>query len=286
MIDKYTIVDGHTHTFATDELAGKIIESFNVLYEIGFNLPGTGSIKDVLSNMLVHGIDYTIMANFAPAKILHKNNLWALEVSKLHKNLIPLVSFHPEMDENLLELLEEYIGKGARGIKLHPMAQAFDPNHRNLMEVYSHCNKMKFPIQFHCGRVSNARLNQFSDLEAILPIIKKYRDLPIILNHMADGNMEDVLSLAGNFENVYFDTSIVITGYPPIMQVNEPSWLDDEQMLDIVNKIGSERVLFGSDYPWGSPGHDIQRLLKSNLSTTQKRQIMGENSLKLYKINK
>lgn len=285
MIDNLTIVDGHVHTFATDELAGKIIESFNVLYEIDFNLPGTGSISDVLSNMKKNGIDYTVMANFAPAKILHKNNLWALEVSRNNRNLIPLVSFHPEMDEAMLKLIEVYIAGGARGIKLHPMAQAFDPNHRKLMEVYSYCNEIRFPIQFHCGRVSNARLNEYSDLEVILPIIKKYGDIPIILNHMADGNMEDVLRLAQNFGNVYFDTSIVITGYPPIMRVNEPSWLDDEKIIDIVNKIGSERVLFGSDYPWGSPAHDVQRFKKINLNNSQKKQIMGENALRLYKIH-
>jgi uncharacterized protein len=284
MIENYTIVDGHVHTFATDDIAGRIIEAFNILYEIDFNLPGTGSIKDVLGNMNKNGIDFTVMANFAPAKILHRNNLWALEVSKQNKSLIPLVSFHPEMDEKLIEVLEGYIKGGARGIKLHPMAQAFNPNHKDLKEVYCYCNDIGFPIQFHCGRVSNARLNQYSDLDTIMPIIEKYSKMPIILNHMADGSMEDVLRLAENFDNVYFDTSIVITGYPPIMRVNEPSWIDDSLVIDLINKIGSERVLFGSDYPWGSPGHDAQRLIKSNLSQIQKRQIMGENALKLYKI--
>lgn len=32
MIENYTIVDGHVHTFATDEIAGRIIEAFNILY--------------------------------------------------------------------------------------------------------------------------------------------------------------------------------------------------------------------------------------------------------------
>jgi len=42
-------------------------------------------------------------------------------------NLIPLVSFHPDMDVSFTSLLEEYISDGAKGIKLHPMAQDLIP---------------------------------------------------------------------------------------------------------------------------------------------------------------
>lgn len=284
MIDDVTIVDGHVHTFATDEIAYRIIESFNSLYEIEFNLPGTGSIQNVLGNMDQNGIDYTVMANFAPAKILHKNNLWALEVAKHNKRLIPLVSFHPEMEGNLEKLLEEYILKGARGIKLHPMAQGYPPDIKEFEGLYQVCNEAGFPIQFHCGRVSNARLNEYSDLDVILPVIKKYGSIPVVLNHMADGSLEDVLRLSETYGNVLFDTSIVITGYPPIMRVNEPSWLEDGLIVELIGKIGSERVLFGSDYPWGSPGHDIKRILNFGLSRIQRENILGRNAMKLYRI--
>jgi predicted TIM-barrel fold metal-dependent hydrolase len=284
MKGKFTVVDGHVHTFSSDDVSEKIINSFNKMYDIEFTNPGTGTIEDVLQNMNKTGIDYTIMANFAPAKIIHKNNSWSLEVGKKYESLVPLVSFHPDMQEPMDILMEEYIKNGAKGIKLHPMAQCFDPNDDRLEKVYKISSEAAFPIVFHCGRVSNARLNNYADIDMILPVIKKYPKIPFVLTHMVDGNIGDVFKLADMYENVYFDTSIVITGYPPLLEVNEPSWQDDEVVEYVINKVGAHRVIFGSDYPWGSPGHDLNRFMEMEIEDSQKSMILGENAIKLFKI--
>jgi predicted TIM-barrel fold metal-dependent hydrolase len=284
MIDKYIIVDGHVHTFPSDDVSKKVLQSFNKVYNIEFNNPGTGSIDDVLKNMEKHHIDYTVMANFTPPKVLDENNRWTISISKRYKNLVPLISFHPDMAGCLGSLLESYINNGARGIKIHPMAQGFPPDHKRLEDVYKYCNDIKFPIIFHCGRVSNARINKFSDLDMIMPVIEKYSDIPFVLTHMADGDVDAVINISKNFENVYFDTSIVITGYPPILEANEPSWTSDSEVEDVINTIGANRVIFGSDYPWGSPGHDLERILKMNLNEEQTKLIIGWNALNLFKI--
>jgi predicted TIM-barrel fold metal-dependent hydrolase len=252
------------------------------MYDIEFENPGTGTIDDVLINMENEGIDYTVMANFAPAKILHSNNKWTLEESRKHPNLIPLVSFHPDMDESFTSLLDEYILDGAKGIKLHPMAQGFDPKDKRLEGIYEFCSDIAFPIVFHCGRVANARLNRFSDVETLEPLIARYESIPFILTHMADGNVKDVLRLSKSYENVYFDTSIVISGYPPIRETNKPSWLDDSIPEGVINEIGAERLVFGSDYPWGSPAWDLKRFMGMKLSSEQKKIILGENAMKLF----
>lgn len=281
MTQKYTIIDGHAHTFSS-EVSSKIIQSFNKIYNIDFINSGTGTVSDVLKVMNENNIAYTIMANFAPPKILHDNNLWTINMSKKHKSLIPLVSFHPDMEGDLCILLEYYIEHGARGIKIHPMAQGFEPGHTGLKRLYEYCNSIRFPIVFHCGRVSNARLNEYSDIDRIIPVIEKYCHIPFILTHMADGNIEYVVSLANKYENVFFDTSIVITGYPPILKVNQPSWREDSTVESVIKEIGAEKVLFGSDYPWGSAKHDIERFIKMDLSEEQKKLILGENSKKLF----
>ncbi|WP_265443023.1 amidohydrolase family protein [Acetivibrio straminisolvens] len=282
MIGNFIIVDGHVHTFSSEEISLKILQSFNKMYDIEFENPGTGTIDDVLINMENEGIDYTVMANFAPAKILHSNNKWTLEESRKHPNLIPLVSFHPDMDESFTSLLDEYILDGAKGIKLHPMAQGFDPKDKRLEGIYEFCSDIAFPIVFHCGRVANARLNRFSDVETLEPLIARYESIPFILTHMADGNVKDVLRLSKSYENVYFDTSIVISGYPPIRETNKPSWLDDSIPEGVINEIGAERLVFGSDYPWGSPAWDLKRFMGMKLSSEQKKIILGENAMKLF----
>lgn len=285
MVNNIEIIDSHVHTFSDDDIAGKIISSFNRIYDIEFTNPGNGTIANVLKNMEAGGIDRTVMVNFAPPKIIHQNNMWTLETAnKSEGKLIPLVSFHPEMDGVLTEHLENYIELGAKGIKLHPMAQGFDVRDERLDDLFRTCNEKHFPIVIHCGRVSNARLNEYSDFECILPIIQNYTELPIILAHMADGNAERCLEVSKKYNNVYFDTSIVITGYPEIMAVNEPSWLDDKEVVSIINKIGAEKVVFGSDFPWGSPLHDLDRIMNIELDFSQKQLIFSGNAKRLFKL--
>ena len=285
MVNNIEIIDSHVHTFADDDVAGKIISSFNRIYDIEFRNPGNGTIANVLKNMEAGGIDRTVMVNFAPPKIIHQNNMWTLETAKNSEGkLIPLVSFHPEMEGVLTEYLDNYIELGAKGIKLHPMAQGFDVRDERLDGLFQTCNEKHFSILIHCGRVSNARLNEYSDFECILPIIQKYPELPIILAHMADGNVERCLEVSKKYNNVFFDTSIVITGYPEIMDVNEPSWPDDKEVISIVNEIGAEKVIFGSDFPWGSPIHDLVRIMNFNLDNSQKELIFSGNAKRLFSL--
>lgn len=285
MFNNFEIIDCHVHTFASDDIAKKIMSSFNKLYDIEFRNPGNGTIPNVLENMNQVGIDRTVMANFAPPKILDNNNMWTIETANnSHGRLVPLVNFHPDMEGSISEHFERYVQLGAKGIKLHPMAQGFDIRDPRMDELYRKCSEHKFTILVHCGRVSNARLNEFSDFESIVPIIEKYPDIPVILAHMADGDKECVLKASKEYENIYFDTSIVITGYPEIARVNEPSWLDDDEVVDIINEVGADKILFGSDFPWGSNVHDVKRVMKLKLTDEQKNLVFNENAKRLFRL--
>lgn len=284
MIDGIRIIDGHVHTFENDEIAKKVIKAFNEVYEIDFDNCGTGSIDNVLENMEKVSIDYTVMVNFASAKIIKSTNELSLMAAKKHSNLIPFISFHPDMEGDLVELLNTYIEEGAKGIKFHTMAQHFLPTDKRLDVLYDACQKINFPIVFHCGRVSNKRLNANADLVAIEPIIQKYETLPIILTHMVDGNKEDVLRCKADYPNVYFDTSIVVTGSDSLKRYNKPSWLSDDEVVEMFDKIGYDRIVFGSDYPWGNPVKDIERIMGFNITHEQKEAIFYNNMAKLLKM--
>jgi predicted TIM-barrel fold metal-dependent hydrolase len=284
MIDGIKIIDSHAHTFSTDDIAGKVINAFNKLYEIDFETMYKGTNDDVIYTMEQNGTDISILANFAPAEILHKNNIWNLNSSHKNKCLKALVSFHPDMEGDLNEYLEQYYELDAVGLKIHPMAQGFDVGDGRLDEVFLKCSQFRLPVVLHCGRVSNKRLNDFSDLPNLLPTIEKYGDTNFVLTHMADGNVDDVIWLSENFENVYFDTSIIISGFKDLLDVNIPSWKDDKIVLDVINKVGEKKIIFGSDYPWGSPTHDIERFLNMGLEDDQLSNILGKNAEELFRL--
>lgn len=284
MREQFTIVDGHTHTYPTNDKAKKILNSFTTFYKMKPIHMGNGTIEEVVSNMQKGGIDYTILANFAPFQTLHQNNIWTIKMSKINNNFVPLVSIHPEMEGNIIKHLEQYIALGAKGIKIHSSVQKFLPNNFKFQSVYEFCNDIGFPIVFHCGITSEVSINNYSDLKMLMPVIDKYHNIPIILTHMAEGKVDDVLWISRMYKNVYFDTSIAITGLLCIKRVHDNCWLDDNVVIDVINKVGADRIMFGSDYPFGSPMHDVERILNMNITDEEKKMILGGNSIRIFSI--
>lgn len=63
----------------------------------------------------------------------------------------------------------------------------------------------------------------------------------------------------------------------------------DRQMLSdeafvLVRAFGAERILFGSDCPWGSPQNDLQHIRRLPLSGEEKAAILGGNAKRLLGI--
>lgn len=283
MIDKYIIVDDHAHIYPKKK-AKWIINTFADKYRMNPVHLSKGTIDDLTNQMTLHGIDYTVLANFASPKIISDNNLWTLEIAAESKKVIPLIAIHPEMKGDKIKLLEEYIDKGAKGIKIHSSVLEFDVQDKRLTDVFEFCNERKFPIVYHCGVVSNVKYNDYADLNNLLPIIDKYTNIPTLLTHMAEGKTYDIISLADKYEHIYFDTSICISGLLCIDRCHDMYWQNDENVIKIINKIGSNRILFGSDYPFGSPIHDVRRLLNLNISDNDKSKIVGLNAIKFFNI--
>jgi len=283
MLQNFTIVDEHTHTYPT-EIAASIIEPFAAFHQLEPTQLGRGTIEEVLDSMQRNGIDYTVLANFAPAHIIHRNNCWTLATARQHSQLVPLVSLHPAMGGDLLAQLQHYLALGAKGLKLHPSIQEFMPNHPAMQEVYAFCDAQAFPVVFHCGFVSHVYLNDFASLEMILPVIDSYRRMPLVLTHMAEGNAADVFRVAASYPQVSFDTSITISGKLCFKRLHDPCWQDDAYVVDVIRRVGAERIVFGSDYPFGSPIHDVTRLLRMPLTDAEKRLIVGGNALRIFSL--
>jgi len=284
MLQQFTIVDEHTHIYPAEAIANRLLDNFAAFHQLEPTGLGQGTVEDVLASMQRDGIDYTVLANFAPAHLLPRNNRWTLDMARKQPQLVPLVSLHPDMEGDLLALLQEYIALGAKGLKLHPSIQEFDPNHPKMHDVYAFCDALPFPVVYHCGLVSHVYLNDLANLVMLLPVIDRYRHMPIVLTHMAEGKADDVRRVAQQYPHVSFDTSIVISGKLLFKRLHDPCWQDDAFVVGIIRRIGAERIVFGSDYPFGSPIHDVRRLLGMQLTDDEKRMIVGGNALRIFNI--
>lgn len=95
----------------------------------------------------------------------------------------------------------------------------------------------------------------------------EYPHAVFIMGHSAPGELDEALSIAKKHENVYLD----------ICDIHRHSGIVDK----MVNTIGADRILFGTDIPWYDPGYGIGSVLFSHINDADKYKILYENAKEL-----
>jgi predicted TIM-barrel fold metal-dependent hydrolase len=97
--------------------------------------------------------------------------------------------------------------------------------------------------------------------------VKMTNTLKIIVPHMGmlGGSPLDFLQAFKDRTNVYFDTSLA----------------SPQTVIEFEGKIGSERILFGSDIPFGTMKREVEKVLSLPLGDEKKEQICSGNIKRL-----
>ena len=92
-------------------------------------------------------------------------------------------------------------------------------------------------------------------------------NLIFIAGHSFHGKWEGAVELAARYPNLYLELTAV---------------LDDRGVLDyFVDKLGSERILFGTDLPWFATHHGIGAVMSADITDDDRRNILYRNGKKL-----
>jgi hypothetical protein len=159
----------------------------------------------------------------------------AIERSGARDRFIPFASVHPS-DGGWRERLRGYARRGARGLKVHPEMQRVFPDDPRMMEIYEECEALGLAVIFHAGR-SGIEPNFMRKYALIRRYIAPARTFPRVqfaLGHAGARDVEDAVSLARLQENVWLE----ITGQ------------GTTQLDAIIKGVGTDRLLFGSDWPF------------------------------------
>ena len=140
--------------------------------------------------------------------------------------LVPFVRL--DLTAEPLEEARRCLDLGARGIKLHPRAQAFALSDERLQPVFALAVERDVPILIHGGR----GLPPISkDLEAL---VRRNEGVRLIIAHAGIADMAGLAGRLGGIPGVFFDTSVW-------------SGLD---LLDLYRQVAPEQILYASDYPY------------------------------------
>jgi len=141
--------------------------------------------------------------------------------------------------------LREMAERGARGVKLHPVLQKFEPNETTLQPVYQACTELGLAVLSHTGPARDGV--RFAEVPAFAPMLSAFPGLMVVLAHLGGGKWQDTLAVAGAFPRVAFDLCEIIEW------AGAPGAPTAAELATLIRDIGPDRVVLGSDYPWYEP---------------------------------
>jgi hypothetical protein len=124
---------------------------------------------------------------------------------------------------------ERCIAKGARGIKLHPRAQAFAFDGPEMDGIFTLAEEADVPILIHAGRGMPPIADGLADLAL------RHPDVVLILAHGAICDQGILTSRLADHPGVLYDTSCFF----PI------------DVIELFARVPAERIVFASDPPYG-----------------------------------
>jgi predicted TIM-barrel fold metal-dependent hydrolase len=128
---------------------------------------------------------------------------------------------------------------GARGIKLHPRAQAFGFGDQAADSIWKVASEAKVPILIHAGR-GMPRMDPLADLAL------RYPEVALVLAHAAIADQGMFASRLAGHPNVVYDTSTF-------------SVFDQ---IELFARVPAERIVFASDVPYGRPIGALHSVLR------------------------
>jgi predicted TIM-barrel fold metal-dependent hydrolase len=212
------------------------------------------------------GIDLAVAMTYTDLPGLNPDALDYIlaAVDRFPDRLVAFVRLNPNYRAEAAAFLDEAIERGARGLKLHPTTTLAHPAEEATVSLLRRCGELGVPALFHCGDDPYTTPQTFGLSATAAP------DCAIVLGHMGGYlHVEEAIAVAEAHANVYLETSAM--PYPPLIRT-------------AVERVGSRRVLFGSDGPGCNPALELAKVRQAGLSTDDEALVLGGNAARLLKV--
>lgn len=214
------------------------------------------------------GIDLAVAMTYTDLPGLNPDALdYILDaVARFPDRLVAFVRLNPNYRAEAAAFLEEAVERGARGLKLHPTTTLAHPAEEPTVALLRRCGEIGIPALFHCGDDPYTTPQTFALAAAGAP------ECPIVLGHMGGYlHVEEAIAVAEMHDNLFLETSAM--PYPSLIRV-------------AVDRIGADRVLFGSDGPGCNPALELAKVRQAGLSGDDEALVLGANAARLLRISR
>ena len=275
------IIDAHTHIFPPEIVAqredyAKRDAGFAALYVDPKVRLATG--EDLVAALDQAGIDAAVALNYGweDAGVCAFTNDYILDIARRFPGrIIPFCMVHAQDSASATRELERCVGAGARGVgELRPQEQGYDLDDIGLLApLIEAAVAVEVPLLLHTsepvGHIYAGKGSLTPD--RLLRFISSFPAATIILAHWGGGlpfyALMPEVSLA--LANVYVDTAASSLLY---------RW---EVVEVIAQTLGSDHILFGSDFPLLGQRASLKALRERSLPAEAITGILGGNAARL-----
>lgn len=267
------IIDFHTHVFP-DKIAGRTIA---LLSEKGGIPPfSDGTVAGLVKRMEEGGVDIAVaLPVLTSPSQFDSVNRFAAELNESFRGkdrrIISFAGIHPRCDdiEGKMRLIKD---TGFLGVKIHPDYQGTFIDDEGYVRIVRCASELDLIVVTHAGVDAAYPDTVHCPPDRALRLIRRAPHSKLVLAHLGGNEManEVIGTLAG--EDVYLDTAYVLRGTAR------------ETFLRILEKHGSDKILFATDSPWSDVRGDVEILKAFGLDEADESRIFYENAAKLLGI--
>ena len=278
------IIDFHAHVFPPriKKNRQKYIDS-DPCFAILYSEPKAklATVDELIASMDKAGVDISVIVNIGwiTHELCVETNDYILEsIARYPNRLIGFCAVQPQSYEAALAEIERCARGGVRGVgEMRPDIQLFDFSDEEVMDPFVEAlRKHNLIMLTHASEPVGHDYPGKGGItpDMLYPLITKFPDLPVVCAHWGGGLPFYALmpEVKQAMSNVFFDTAASPFLYSP------------QVYNQVVQLVGADRILFGSDYPLLKQSRLLDEVRSLDLPEETKNLILSGNAQKLLGI--
>ena len=217
---------------------GKVTHRLGI--RAGLKRNRTATLENLQRELDEHQIERCAVLSVYP----HVPAEQVLEAAAIEKRIITFTGpdYSSDAADHTARFRDE-VHAGVRGLKLHPILDKVALDSAETMAIVEAFAPHNRPVLFHSGYAwyfakKEERVNEqpeYGEIAPAIPLVEAFPNVKFIAGHAGLAQVQEVIDTLAKYPNVYVDTSF----QPPRV------------IQQLVEAFGAERVLYGSDWPWG-----------------------------------
>ncbi|MBQ9251032.1 MAG: amidohydrolase family protein [Clostridia bacterium] len=279
------IIDVHTHIFP-ERIAKAAVSKLQAGSHTACFSDGTAA--GLSARERAAGVEMAWVQPVAtnPAKLSHMND-FVLQINENtgETGLLSFGAMHPASPDWEAEL-ERLKAAKVPGIKLHPPYQGVDIDAPRSLAVLKKCRELGLMVLIHSGEDVGVPNATQADPRKIRRALDAVGGITLIAAHMGGWNQWQEAKRLLPETGVYLDTAFALGRMTPApddypWREEDLRLLGEEAFCDMVAAFGADRVLFGTDSPWGDPEAEVKQIRGLPLREEEIQKILSRNAAKL-----